>query len=595
VLALRLLGVVGVVVAVLPSFWVASAAAEDRSAVRRTAAPAAPAPPADEYGRGSPRGAVRGYLAACRAGDYGRAANYLDLRGIEEDGPTMARRLRVVLSRTLWVDVEGLSQDPDGTRDDGLPGDRDRLGSIDAREGKVDVLLQRVPREDGVRIWQIAGVTVAQVPALWDEFGYGVLERLLPEIFFEFEVLDVALWQWIGLLTLVLATAVASWFLAVLILWILRPLARRTETPIDDRLLEGAAGPLRLALAVPLFRAGMIPMGLHLDAIGFISIVLRALFIVAVAWLLFRASDVLSSRLEEWLAAREETGAAAAVPTGRKAVKGIIFLLAFVALLDSFGFSVTALIAGFGVGGIAVALAAQKTIENLFGGISLYGDRPVRVGDFCRFGDTIGTVEEIGIRSTRVRTLDRTLITIPNAEFSNLQLENYAKRDRMRLFAVIGVRYETTPEQLRYILVEVRKLLYAHERVTPEPARVRFVGFGAYSLDLEIFAYVDTSDWNDFLGVREDIYLRIMDIIEASGTGFAFPSQTLYLGRDEGLSAERAREVAGEVQGWRDRNEIFLPSFPAERIAAIENTLAYPAAGSPEHPNISSQGPGRTG
>ncbi len=131
------------------------------------------------------------------------------------------------------------------------------------------------------------------------------------------------------------------------------------------------------------------------------------------------------------------------------------------------------LFAGLGVGGIAIALAAQKTIENLFGGITLYGDSPVRVGDFCRFGDKVGTVEEIGIRSTRVRTLDRTVVTIPNADFSNLQLENFAKRDRMRLFAMIGVRYETTPDQLRYILVEVRKLLYAHERVTADPARIR--------------------------------------------------------------------------------------------------------------------------
>jgi MscS family membrane protein len=253
-----------------------------------------------------------------------------------------------------------------------------------------------------------------------------------------------------------------------------------------------------------------------------------------------------------------------------------------VAILDSFGFSVTALIAGLGVGGIAVALAAQKTIENLFGGLTLYGDRPVRVGEFCRFGDKVGTVEEIWIRSTRVRTLDRTVGTIPNAEFSNLQLENSARSDRMRLFAMIGVRYETTPDQLRYILVEVRKLLYAHERVTPDPSRIRFVGFGAYSLDMEIFAYVKTSDWSEFLGIREDIYLRIMDIIEASGTGFAFPSQTLYLGKDAAPAAERATEVAEEVRRWRERNEIFLPNFPPERIAEIESTLAYPAEGSPD-------------
>jgi MscS family membrane protein len=130
--------------------------------------------------------------------------------------------------------------------------------------------------------------------------------------------------------------------------------------------------------------------------------------------------------------------------------------------------------------------------------------------------------------------------------------------------------------------VEVRKLLYAHERVTVDPARIRFVGFGAYSLDLEIFAYVDTSDWNEFLGIREDVYLRIMDIIAVSGTGFAFPSQTLYLGRDEAPSDERAAEVAGEVRGWRERNEVFLPNFPPERVAALENTIAYPAEGSPD-------------
>jgi MscS family membrane protein len=310
---------------------------------------------------------------------------------------------------------------------------------------------------------------------------------------------------------------------------------------------------------------------------------LSTIFIAAVTWLVLRGVDVLSARIERHLLERGQDAAITAVPPGRKAIKAIVFVLAFVAILDNFGFSVTALLAGLGVGGIAVALAAQKTIENLFGGLTLYGDRPVRVGDFCRFGDKIGTVEEIGVRSTRVRTLDRTVVSIPNAEFSNMELENYAERDRMRLFTTIGVRYETTPDQIRYILVEVRKLLYSHERVTADPARIRFVGFGAYSLDMEIFAYVDTTDWNEFLGIREDIFLRIMDIIEASGTGFAFPSQTLYLGKDEAPANERAEAVTQEVRGWRERDELFLPSFPPERIAAIENSIAFPAEGSPDH------------
>jgi len=145
------------------------------------------------------------------------------------------------------------------------------------------------------------------------------------------------------------------------------------------------------------------------------------------------------------------------------------------------------------------------------------------------------------------------------------------------------VRYETTPDQLRYILVEIRKLLYAHERILPDTPRVRFINFGAFSLDIEVLAYANTKDWAEFLGIREDIFLRIMEIIEASGSGFAFPSQTVYMGKDDGLNAERIREISEEVQRWRERNEVFLPNFPADKIAELKGTLPYPPEGSPEH------------
>ena len=315
----------------------------------------------------------------------------------------------------------------------------------------------------------------------------------------------------------------------------------------------------------------------------FLTALLSALFIVAVTWLLLRVTDVLSSAFEARLTERGEVGATALVPPGRKFVKAIVVILAFVAILSNFGFNVAALLAGLGVGGIAVALAAQKTIENLFGGIILYADRPVRVGDFCRFGDKMGTIEEIGIRSTRVRTLDHTLISIPNATFSNIEIDNITARERIRLITTLTVRYETTPDQLRYILVEIRKLLYSHERVIPDTPRVRFINFGAFSLDIEVLAYVNSTDWAEFLGIREDIFLRIMDIIEASGSGFAFPSQTLYVGKDDGLNAERVREISEKVKLWRERNEIYLPDFPANKIEEIKHTLPYPPEGSPEY------------
>jgi MscS family membrane protein len=567
---------------VLALLWSPVLAAE-QATTENAAEPPKYEVPVDEFGRGSPRGTVKGYLAACHESDYERAANYLDLRRVPGDGSTLARQLRLVLSRTLWVDAEALSPEHKGRSNDGLPPYRDRLGTIETQAGKVDILLQSVPREDGVTIWKIAGVTVAQVPDLYEEFGYGVLERFLPKIFFDIQFLDIALWQWIGLLVLVLLAAIASWFLTVFVVRLFGTLVAFTKTTIDDKLRVKAAGPIRLAIAVLVFRAGLVPLGLGIGAMGFLSALLSALFIVAVTWLLLRVSDVLSSVVQERLVERGEVGATALVPPGRKFVKAIVAIFAFVAILSNFGFNVAALLAGLGVGGIAVALAAQKTIENLFGGIILYVDRPVRVGDFCRFGDKMGTVEEIGIRSTQVRTLDHTVITIPNATFSNMQIDNITARERIRLLAVVTVRYETTPDQLRYILVEIRKLLYRHERIIPDTPRVRLINFGAYSLDIEVVAYVNTTDWAEFLGIREDIFLRIMDIIDASGSGFAFPSQTLYMGRDDGLKAERVREISEKVQQWREHNEIYLPNFPANKIEEFKGTLPYPPEGSPEY------------
>ena len=249
-------------------------------------------------------------------------------------------------------------------------------------------------------------------------------------------------------------------------------------------------------------------------------------------------------------------------------------------MLHSFGVNVIAVLAGLGVGGIAVALAAQKTLENFIGGITLYADQPVRVGEFCRFGGTVGTVEEVGLRSTRVRTLDRTVVTIPNAEFSNLQIENFARRDQIWYHPMIRLRSETTPDQIRYVLVEVHRLLYAHPKVDSASARIRFVGFGSSSLDLEVFSYVTVTDYGEYLEVAEDLNLRIMDIVAASGASLALPAQTTYLEEGRGLDLDRAQAAKAQVQAWRAQRELWLPRFPREKIAEIENTLEYPADGS---------------
>ncbi len=537
--------------------------------------------PADPYDPSVPVGAVRSYIDACRDGDYETAAGFLTLDAVPAEergilGPRYARQLKVVLDRKLWVQYELLSDRPEGDLEDGLPPDLERIGTI----GKFEVLLERVSDEQGARVWRFAASTVDSIPVMDSMYGFGPLGELLPPALLEITFLELRLWQWIGLVLLLGAALAASWILATILHRVGRSIAVRTETPVDDRLLDRLSNPFRLLLAVALFAAGSVPLALSVPAYRLLSTLEVASAVLAFTWGLLRCVDVAAELYIERLKKEERRALISVVPLARRVVKAVVLALALVALLQNVGFDVTGLIAGLGVGGLAVALAAQKTIANLFGGVSLVADQPIRVGDFCKFGDEkMGTVEEIGIRSTRVRTLDRTLVTIPNSEFSEFQLENYGARDRIRLYAILGLRYETSPDQLRHVLAELRKLLVAHPRVSDSPARVRFVGFGAHSLDLEVFAYVLTSDWNEFLKVREDIFLRTMDIVRESGTGFAFPSQTLYLGRDGGLDEEGTREAESRVRAWREAGELPFPDFDDQTIARIDGTLDYPPRG----------------
>jgi MscS family membrane protein len=245
------------------------------------------------------------------------------------------------------------------------------------------------------------------------------------------------------------------------------------------------------------------------------------------------------------------------------------------------GLSVAPLLAGLGVGGLAVALAAQHTVENVIAGLVLFADKPVRIGDACRFGDVRGTVEQIGLRSTRIRCPDRTLISIPNSEFAKLQLTNFSRRDRILLQAVLTLRYETSADQLRYLLVALRRLLGGHPRLVSDSVRVRFTGYGEWSLNVELFALADTDDGAEFLAIQEDVYLQVMDVVREAGCDFAFPSQTQYLAAESAIDADRGRRAEEAVQEWRRQGGLravgFLDGRP--RAEAGPSIRALPPRG----------------
>jgi MscS family membrane protein len=261
-------------------------------------------------------------------------------------------------------------------------------------------------------------------------------------------------------------------------------------------------------------------------------------------------------------------------------VVGVTVILAFGG--QAIGLPILSVLAGLGIGGLAVALALRPTLENFVGGVMLYIDRPVRVGDFCQFGEMRGIVEVIGVRSTKLRALDRTLITVPNAQFADMQIVNYAYCDQMLISESLGVRYETTSDQLRHVLAGLRRMLHAHPRIDSDTVRVRFGGYGDCALKIDIRVYAVTREWNEFFAIREDVYLRIYDIVVGSGTGFAFPSQTLYLARDGGLDPARGEAAEREVAAWRRAHDLPFPSLTPEEIQRLRDTLDYPPAGSPE-------------
>ncbi len=261
----------------------------------------------------------------------------------------------------------------------------------------------------------------------------------------------------------------------------------------------------------------------------------------------------------------------------------LITMLAIV-VADDVGIPIAPLVAGLGVGGLAIALAVRPTLENIIGGLTLFADRPVRVGDFCRYGEDVGWVEEIGLRSTRIRTLEHSLVSIPNSTFSQMHLDNLDARYTRLLRTVLQLRYETTPDQMRYILAKLRELLIGHPMVTPDPARVRFVAYGAYSKDIEVFAYLRCQKHDTFLAIQEDILLRMEDIIVEAGSGFAFPSQTAYVARDDGLDANKSRTAEETVSDWRESNRLPFPEFEPSQKSDIEDTLEYPPKGSPDSP-----------
>ncbi|NVK40295.1 MAG: mechanosensitive ion channel family protein [Oceanospirillaceae bacterium] len=413
---------------------------------------------------------------------------------------------------------------------------------------------------------------------------FGRMVSILPASFREMYGRQMV-WQWIGLILCALVTLLFVHYL----------------TRASRRLIKGLKAPIRdwlkvltCALTVSVFLLAEAVIGRSLKFTGNVQAVVTTTITIVLLLLTARLAYLFCRAIGETIASpRRMKGrvSEAALLKIVATVVGFIIAVGIVILgLRALGTDLMPVLAGLGIGGLAIALAAQTTIANFIGGLILLANKPIQVGEFCRYGEDpssdwlrIGTVEEIGWLATRIRGTDRTVTTIPNAEFSNMHIVNLTRRDQRLMKTTLQLRYETTPDQLRHILIRIRELLLGHPMVIADPARARFVAYGAYSKDIEIYCYLHCTEQNEFLAVQEDLLLRMEDIVTSAGSGYAFPSHTTYIARDSGIDDTGRKKAEADVERLRATGKLPFPEFDEEERDRLEDRLDYPPKGSSGH------------
>ena len=522
----------------------------------------------------TPQQALVALYSAFRVGDPEAAALYLDLRYIPEsleDVPpvNIARGLLFVFSQQNVLDLSRISGEPEGSLDDGLPADLEQFGTVTLSEEVIPVYLQRIEEADGTLVWRVSNATVARTPDMWDELGYSDFNVWLSQVLPEFYILGMGNFQ----VAILLLTVIGGWFVTGWISLLIARLGGRFTTPWQHALSRFLRVPLRLILYVLLIRIVIANLGLSVIAKAYLqSSPLEYLVAVILAFGLLNLYRDFKIRQLELQGDIEYTALIKPVVV---ILRIVIATTAALMWADQAGFNVSTLIAGLGVGSLAVALAAQKTLENVIGAITLYTARPIRPGDWCRFGQIQGTVEEIGLRSVTLRTKNRTLVTVPNSMFSSADIENFSVRDRIRFYKLLELQMPT-PDQLRAILGEFRTLFAAHPMVRQDTISIRLADIEAATAVVRLDAGILTRNYEEYLAVAEDLNLRIIEIVHQNGAIFSGPGQVLQIRDFQQAGEEKLQEVEAKLEVWRQGEGMPFPDLSEEEKRQLKNTLEYP-------------------
>ena len=355
------------------------------------------------------------------------------------------------------------------------------------------------------------------------------LRGFLHDSFFHFGPLGLMWWQWLAIPVAALIALLVGRPLGAITRRVLQRAFKKTRTEWDDRLFARVGGGLSVLWAIAAFRLMLPSLELTEKAAENVEHVLAALVVITSFWALWRSTDVFFEMMAERSWAQGNPSARSLLSVTANFAKAAIGFLGVVSTIGAFGYPVTTVLAGVGIGGIALAFGAQKTVENLFGSVALATDQPFRVGDSVRIEDVIGTIENVGVRSTRVRTPDRSLVTFPNGRLADTRIETFAVRDRIRFATMIGVVSGTTEAQLVQVVQGMEDVLRQHKKIWPDSVVVRFAGLGATALEIEVQCWFQTADYDLFRTYRQEVLFGFMRVIEKAGTAFAMPTHSVQI------------------------------------------------------------------
>ncbi len=529
------------------------------------AAPSRPAIPLDPLGRETPRGTLLGFIKEAQEEHYAAAIEYFQpapshRRRSEQDDEEVAAQLLTIFNQKFAGALELTSQDPLGRLDDGLPPDQEKITGGLGITDKFPVQLVRLQDEQGRKLWYFSRATLDHVPEMYDSLTFPEIEKKIPQTLVAHRLLFMPLWQWIAIVVFLPIALLGGRLITMVIAFTVnRSRKARSKPPLAQQGFF-QVDPITLTIAIVS----------HYIFVGYIGTSLlyrlyyRHLVWIFLAfdfyWILTHITWAISSRIGASLTKRGMLAERSIVSLVRRFTEVSIFLLVTLLVLRNLGVDVSTALAGVGIGGLALGLGAQKTFENMFGGISILFDKVIQIGDVCRISNQTGVVEDIGLRSTRLRTGERTLLSIPNGIMASSVVENLRFRDKFLCQQILRLRYDLSPDHVRYILGQIHNLLIEDPKVEDSSARVRLLRFAEYAIEVELYCYILEPEFTAYLATQEQLLLKIMDTIEKAGAVVALPTQTTFVTQDSWIDPVKAKSAQAAVEKARD------PGVPGARI-----------------------------